>query len=687
MGQRQLSEARSASRLGRMYQRWPFRWAAGLTPPFTYPRPCADRCAMSLVIAQDLALSYGRKVLFEDDSFSIGPHDRIGLVGANGTGKSTLMKILAGTLQPDAGTLTLRRQARVGYLPQDLAAAPQGNLLDAVLAAVPGRESLEARLAGTQRALEAATEEADQLELAATLAELHAELEHFEEHYGRHQAERILEGLGFETSSFDKPASTLSGGWRMRAALAALLLQDPDLLLLDEPTNHLDIPTLAWFDRFLRRSRKAMVLISHDRDFLNRQIDRVISLELEGVRSYPGNYDKYKAQRAEEAKLLEAQAENLETKRAHLQAFIDRFRYKATKARQAQSRIKQLEKMETVQLLEERATMHFRFPDVQRSGRDVVKFEGLRKAFGNQVIYDSVDAILERGQRVALIAPNGAGKTTLLKMLAGELQPDGGNITLGHNVILGYYAQHHADTLDPKATILEFVRRLVPEKPEREVRSILGALMFSGDDVDKPIGVLSGGERARVALARLLVIPTNLLVMDEPTNHLDLDSSEMLIEALQNYEGTLIFVSHNRSFINGLASQIWEVKDQGLQSHLGTLDDWLARQVQPEDDAPVQAKERGPSEKERRRLEAEERQRRSAVEGPLKKEIAQLEARIEKLEATLATQAAQLADPALYEDFARAKPLVDAHRDGKDELERLYASWEEVQGRLAALQA
>lgn len=641
---------------------------------------------MSLVIAQDLELAYGKKTLLDKASFSIGPHDRIGLVGANGTGKSSLMKILAGQLQPDGGTLTFRRGTRVGYLPQDLVTAPEGTLLDGVLAAVPGRESLEARLATTEQALAAATSEEEQLELAAALAEQHSELDRFEELYGRHRAERILEGLGFHTSQFDRPTASLSGGWRMRAALAALLLQDPDLLLLDEPTNHLDIPTLTWFDAFLRRSRKALVLISHDRDFLNRQIDRVLSLEIEGLRSYAGNYDRYKVLRAQEAELLEAQARNIEAKRAHLQSFVDRFRYKATKARQAQSRLKQIEKLETVQLLEERATMRFRFPEVQRSGREVVRGEALRKAFGENVVYDGASFAVERGQRIAIVAPNGAGKTTLLKMIAGELEPDGGSIDFGHNVILGYYAQHHADTLDPQRTIFDFVRELAPSMGDGEIRSILGALMFSGDDVDKKIGVLSGGERARVALARLLVVPSNLLVMDEPTNHLDLDSSEMLLEALRGYEGTLIFVSHNRSFINGLATHVWEVKNRGVEAHIGNLDDWLARQppVDLENDRPAEKPTRKMSDKERRRLEAEERQRRSAVTRPIKEEIARLEGRIEELETTVAELAEQLADPAIYEDFERVKPLTEAHRAGKEELEQLYAQWEAAQERLEA---
>jgi ATP-binding cassette, subfamily F, member 3 len=654
---------------------------------------------MSLVIAQDLCLSYGKKVLLDSASFAIGPQDRIGLVGANGTGKSSLMKILAGVNRPDSGKVQLRRKARAGYLPQDIAAAPTGTVLESVLSAVPGRDALEERLKDTEAALAGAQDETEQLELSQSLADLHLELDQFEERYGRHRAERILEGLGFSTSQFDRPTASLSGGWRMRAALAALLLQDPDLLLLDEPTNHLDVPTLRWFDGFLRRSNKALVLISHDRDFLNRQINRVLSLELEGLRSYAGNYDKYKVLRAQEKELLEAQAAKVEARKAELQEFIDRFGAKATKARQAQSKAKQLEKLESVKLLEERATVKFRFPEVARSGRDVVKVEGLRKSYGPNTIYDGVDVAVERGQCIAVIGSNGAGKTTLLKMMAGELAPDGGRVELGHNVTMGYYAQHHADTLDPRSTILDEVRKLVPDKPESHVRAILGAFLFSGDDVDKAIGVLSGGERARVALAKLLLIPSNLLVMDEPTNHLDLDSTEMLIDALKDYGGTLIFVSHNRSFVNSLATHVWEVKDRQVLRHPGNLDDWMHHQEQLELAAEAAEQEgsaqRGGAvkleakpltEKERKRLEAEERQRRSVLEGPIKKEIAQLEARIAELEGEQKALETRLADPALYDDFARAKPLMDQHRALKDEVESLYARWEEAQARLAQAQ-
>ncbi|MBZ4374186.1 ABC-F family ATP-binding cassette domain-containing protein [Corallococcus sp. AS-1-6] len=652
---------------------------------------------MSLVIAQDISLAYGKKVLFDEDNFTLGPRDRVGLVGANGTGKSSLMKIIAGASQPDGGTVQYSRRARAGYLPQEIAGLPEGTVVEAVMSTVPGRDSLESRLKDTEAALAASSDEEEQLELAQTLADLHAELDDFENRYGRHHAERILKGLGFKDADLSKPTQALSGGWRMRAALAGLLLQDPDLLLLDEPTNHLDVPTLAWFDGFLRRSNKAMVLISHDRDFLNRQINRVVSLEMEGVREYAGNYEDYKRQRAEEMVLLQARAEKVEQRRAELQSFIDRFGAKATKAKQAQSRAKMLAKLEKVQVLEERQTMKFRFPEVERSGRDVVLMEGITKRYGALTVYDGLNARLERGQRIAVVGANGAGKTTLLKMVAGELAPDSGKVTLGHNVVVGYYAQHHADKLDRRNTIIEEVRPLAADKPESYVRGVLGAFLFSGDDVDKPIGVLSGGERARVALAKLLLVPSNFLLMDEPTNHLDLDSSEMLIEALKLYGGTLLFVSHNRSFINNLCTHVWEVADGKLTSHPGNLDEYLYHQEQlrlAAEGADTGASNgkgaasTGPvSEKERKRLEAEARQRRSVVEGPIKKEIAKLEERIAKVEAEQKEREGQLADPVLYNDFARAKPLMDAHRTGKEELEDLYARWEAAQEKLAAAQA
>ena len=666
---------------------------------------------MSLVAASQISLAYGPKVLFDRAGFSIGPHDRIGLVGANGTGKSSLLKILAGQLSPDSGELTFRRGARVGYLPQDVTSLPDLPLVESVLATVPGRAALEQRLASTGAALAAAGEQAEQLELSQDLAELHEELDHFEEHYGRRRAERILTGLGFAPAQLDEPARVLSGGWKMRAALSGLLLTDPDLLLLDEPTNHLDVPTLTWFDAFLRGKQKAILLVSHDREFLNRQIDRVVSLEPEGVRSYAGDYDDYRRQRAEEELRLLARAERQEQKRAQLERFIERFGAKNTKARQAKSKEKQLERMEEVQVLEHRDTLRFQFAEAPRSGREVLRLEGVRKAFGPRVVYRSLDGRVQRGERVGVIGPNGAGKTTLLRLVAGELAPDAGEIVLGHGVAAGYYAQHHFDkasrdgepqlrtsstgTLDPDRTILDTLWDLVPDRGEAYVRSVAGSFLFSGDDADKKVGVLSGGERARVALAKLLLVPANLLILDEPTNHLDLDSSEALIEALQAYRGTLLFVSHNRSFLNGLATVIWEVKDGGILPFPGNLDDWLYHQQQleqagarageaaaeggrPESGAPLRPADR-------RRIEAEERNARSRRERPLRQEIERLEARIAELEGEERETAAALADPALYQDFARARPFIERQAAAREELAQRLAEWEDAHRRLEEL--
>jgi ATP-binding cassette subfamily F protein 3 len=670
---------------------------------------------VSLVAAKDLSLAFGPKVVLDRAAFSIGPQDRIGLVGANGTGKSSLLRILAGEAAPDSGELVVRRGARAGYLPQDVASLPDLPLVDAVLSTVPGRTTLEARLAQTEAALAAAGEAAEQLELSQALAELHEELDHFEEHFGRRRAERILSGLGFAAEDLERPAHTFSGGWKMRAALSGLLLQDPDLLLLDEPTNHLDVPTLEWFDAFLRGTRKALLLVSHDREFLDRQIGRVLALEPEGLRSYAGDYDDYKRQRAGEQERLEAQARRQAAKRAQLETFIERFGAKATKAAQARSKEKQLERMEEVRLLERRDTLRFSFPEAPRSGREVLRLEGVSKAFGPRVVYRGLAAQVLRGERVGVIGPNGAGKTTLLKLVAGELSPDAGIVKLGHSVVAGYYAQHHFEkaetedaeavrsvgTLKPERTILDTLWDLVPDRGEAYVRSVAGSFLFSGDDVEKKVGVLSGGERARVALAKLLLVPANLLLLDEPTNHLDLESSEALIEALRGYSGTLLFVSHNRSFVNQLATVIWEVKGGGVLPFPGNLDDWWYHQREVTADVaqadPLSPAERGRgiegervsgaplSDKDRRRAEAEARNTRYRLEKPLRDEIARLEARIAALEADEKEASSALADPALYQDFARAKPLIERQRAAKEELEELYAAWEAAQEKLAAL--
>ncbi len=658
-------------------------------------RMCLGPAPMSLITAHNLSLGFGPKTILDEACFTLNARDRVGIVGANGTGKSTLLKILAGQLAPDSGTLTSMRGTRVGYLPQDILEMPQGSLIDTVLAAVPNRDRLAQRQTALEQALEQAAhdDEEQQLDLAEQLSQLHEELLAFEERYGRHQAERILMGLGFRADAFDRPVSTLSGGWKMRAALAGLLLSGPDLLLLDEPTNHLDLASLLWLDGFLRHSRHALALVSHDRDFLNRQIDRVLSFEPEGLRGYSGNYDDYRRQRAEEEELIAARVKRQAAQRAATEAFIERFRYKATKARQVQSRLRQLDKEEVLTVLERRSAISFSFPEVARAGQDVLSLKGITKAFGDNVLYRGLDQLVRRGERVAIIGDNGAGKTTLLRIAAGELPQDSGFVTLGHNVRLAYYAQHHTELLDPGKTILEEIWSLVPDKPQSWVRGVLGAFLFTGDEVDKKIGVLSGGERARVALARLLVIPSNLILMDEPTNHLDIDSTDKLIEALKGYGGTLLFVSHNRAFIDALATRVWDVRDGGVKDWPGNLSDYLhhlelteANAGSPVKAAPTPATSKE-SEREKRRQKAEQRNAINAQLRPLRERRDQCEAEIARLEKEQAELEPQLADGALYDDFETARALTARYEANKLALDEAMTRWADAEEALAAMEA
>jgi ATP-binding cassette subfamily F protein 3 len=474
------------------------------------------------------------------------------------------------------------------------------------------------------------------------------------------------------------------------------------VLLLDEPTNHLDLPSVAWFGEFLKKWARCFVLISHDREFLNEQVARVVSLELEGLRSYTGNYESYLEQRAEEETILAGKAKNLARERERLTKFVDRFRAQANKAKAVQSRVKMLDKMESVETYAKRQVMRFSFPATDRTVAEPIRVEGLKKAYGDHVVFPGIDLAVKRGEKIGIIGVNGAGKTTLLRMIAGELPFDAGAIKIGNGVKVGYYAQHHADTLDMTATAYEVVQRASPDASPNRVRSILGAFMFSGDDVDKPVKVLSGGERARVSLARLMIAPGNLLLMDEPTNHLDLASSESLAQSLTTFDGTLVFVSHNRSLIRTLATRIWNVEDQHVETYPGTLDEYLYSMVQrrqgvaileqgtlrdPRGATPVAPTKPREDDKARKRREAEERLQRSAKLGPLEKQVAQLEERIGVLEAEQKMRSAELSDPTVYDDAARRNKLLKDYQTASDKLEELTARWEKTMADLEAARA
>jgi ATP-binding cassette subfamily F protein 3 len=665
---------------------------------------------VSLAVLEDVALGFGKKTIVEGLDLRVAAGDRIGLIGPNGSGKTSLLRLLAREQAADYGNVTLSRGVRLGYLPQELALRDDKPLLRFVLESVQGREALDRELA--EREAELARTETDGvdgealMQLAEQLSDLHERVAHYEMHYTEHEAMRILSGLGFPAADGGRLLSELSGGWKMRAVLASLLFQKPDLLLLDEPTNHLDLPSVTWLSDFLKAYERAFVLICHDREFLNEQIERIVSFEAEGVRQYGGNYERYLKLRAEEEIILENKAKNIAREREQTERFINRFRAQANKARAVQSRVKALDKMEEVETYQRRRVMRIKFPPSERSVTEPIRLEDLAKDYGQRRVLGDVQLKVQRGERIGIIGVNGAGKTTLLKMIAGELAPSAGKIVIGSNICVGYYAQHHAEALHRDSTIYQEIAAIDATASVTRVRSVLGAFLFSDDDVEKKIGVLSGGERARVALARLLIKPGNLLLMDEPTNHLDLASSEALAESLESYDGTLIFVSHNRAFVRRLATRIWNVADGGVETYPGTLDEYMdscrrrletgaasgaasapkpevrAKAVAPKI-APVAA---APSPVKTAAPAQQPRVSKNRVQ-KLEREVADLEKRIAELETAQRTRSELLADPTVYADKQRSAQLLAEFKQSQPELERLTARWEQAQGELEALQA
>jgi ATP-binding cassette subfamily F protein 3 len=674
---------------------------------------------VSLAVLEDIALGFGKKTIVEGFDLRVAAGDRIGLIGPNGSGKTSLLRLLAREQSPDYGTVTLSRGTRLGYLPQELAVREDKPLLRFVLESVQGRETLDRELAERETEIAQAESAGDGgnalMELAEQLSDLHERVAHYEMHYTEHEALRILGGLGFAAEDSSRLLSELSGGWKMRAVLASLLFQKPDLLLLDEPTNHLDMPSVTWLSDFLKAYERAFVLICHDREFLNEQIERIVSFETEGVRQYAGNYERYLKLRAEEEIILENKAKNIAREREQTERFINRFRAQANKARAVQSRVKALDKMEEVETYQRRRVMRIKFPPSERAVSEPIRLEDIAKGYGDKRVLSGVQLKVQRGERIGIIGVNGAGKTTLLRMIASEIEPSAGKIVMGSNIQVGYYAQHHAEALHRDATIYQEIAAIDATASVTRVRSVLGAFLFSDDDVEKKIGVLSGGERARVALARLLIKPGNLLLMDEPTNHLDLASSEALAESLESYDGTLIFVSHNRAFVRRLATRIWNVADGGVETYPGTLDEYmdscrqrqelaatgtssLRRKPEPRPapvvpklaSAPVAApsRPRDRAAEQPRNLPTLEQPRKSKNRiQKLEREVLELETRIGELESAQRQRSDLLADPAVYADKQRSTQLLAEFRDNQPELERLTARWEQAQGELETLLA
>ena len=636
-----------------------------------------------MIFIEKVALQFGSKVIFEDVSFHLRPKEKVGLVGENGTGKTTLFKVITGKTTPDSGKVVLRKGLRFGLLEQDLEV---------------GRETvLERVVLGDPHFLKVKTE-MERLESDQTYHERYGDLQHEFERLGGYDREArakiILLGLGIKAEKWDHPLEQLSGGWRMRCELSRLLLQSPDVLLLDEPSNHLDLRSVVWLESFLKSYEGSVLLISHDRRFLNSLVSRTVELERGALSVYTGNYDDYERQKRERAELLESQAANQGRKIAEVERFIERFRAKNTKATQVQSRIKMLAKMERVQTTQGTKTIHFRFPQPVRTGRHVLEVKEVSKSYGPLKVYQNFSINFERGWKVALVGENGAGKSTLLKLMAGALEPDEGEVKLGANVSRSYFAQHQGETLNFKHTVYQSLEESAPGLLLTEKRNILGAFLFAGDDVEKKVSVLSGGERSRLALARMLCgggskggngKPPSLVLFDEPTNHLDMRSREHLAAVLSDYEGSLLVISHDRFFLDGFINRVWEVEGGVVKDYPGDYSDYeweKSKEVQSVEASSGSAKDLSSSQlnRERKKREAEERNQRYKNLKPLQTKLAKVESRLETLMGTNEALQTQLADAGIYEEDQKPRLLKTLAEQTtlKAEEKILMQEWDEL---------
>ena len=643
-----------------------------------------------MLTVSQISKGYGQKTLFTNISLRLLRGERVGLVGPNGAGKTTLFSIILGAEESDSGEIELERGTRIGYLPQE--SAPAGEETVAELATSISPEITE--IYNTLRAFP----DPDAPERLAAV-ERFVELDGYSLEA---KAKRILAGLAFRHEDYDMPAKTLSGGWIMRAHLARLLVMEPDLLMLDEPTNHLDLETLGWFQDQLKRYSGAILTISHDREFLNAICDGIVEIAHGKLHRYVGNYEKYLKEKAEREAQHLAAYNNQQREIAHLEDFVRRFRAKASKATQAQARLKQLEKMERIAAPESAAdTIHFKFPQPQRSGQRIATLANVRQAYGEHVVYEDISLEVEKNQRIVLVGPNGAGKSTLLKILSELVPIDAGTRELGHNVSVGYFSQQRVEVLDLERTVLdEAMERTVGGSSEQNVRSILGAFLFRGDDVFKKVKVLSGGEKSRLALVKLLLAPPNFLLLDEPTTHLDMPSIDALIGALKDYSGTLIFVSHDVHFIRAIAQTTIQIHAGEISNFAGDYDYYLRKSgaaseqsgliaglknARPDGAPSNEGKHKALSAKERRRLAAEERKESGKAKKKLKGQVTQLEAEILRLEEAQKDISKQLEDPSTYTDPEAAKELnVKAARTAKYLEEKNY-EWELAAEELSTL--
>ncbi len=644
----------------------------------------------------DAELRLGGKTIFSNLNWRIGDGDRVGLVGPNGAGKTSLLRILTGEYELESGVVEKSKNMDIGYLPQESSDCPQQTIHEVLWEAFEPINRMEDEMKRLMKTVESTPNESKEHQKAL---ERYGQLqEQFERNGGysrESEAKKVIVGLGFSEEDWERDLNEFSGGWRMRVFLAKLLLQKPQMLLLDEPTNHLDTDSLAWFENYMSSMDCGMVIVSHDRFYLDRMVTQIAEIEKGNFKLYHGNYSRYKKQKELDREQLLAQKKNQDKEIAHLEKFIDRFRAKATKAKQAQSRIKRLEKIERIEIEEDSPVVTIPLPTIPRSGKEVLTLDNLGHSYGDVRALKPVSTLLMRGGRVGVWGPNGAGKTTLLALMAEEMEPTEGVVKWGHNVHIAYFSQHHAELQQSEKTLLEEMESVAPDEMRTRVRDVLGCFLFQGDDVMKKVSVCSGGEKSRLALAKLLIRPVNVMILDEPLNHLDISTVEIMEETFKRFEGTLIFVSHDRYFIDRLATQVWVLDRGHVDIYKGNFQDYeyAKRMLEAEKPGPQTGKpskavaiddtntteDKGLSReerKEKKRREAEARKKESEAKKEVRQQYQSLEQEILEMEEEIESLEAQLGSPEVAHNGDEMARLSKRYKELLERKEVLYEEWE-----------
>ena len=646
-----------------------------------------------MIDLSQISLQFNGKYLFRDVSFKINYGDKISLVGANGAGKSSLLKIITGGLQPESGKVLNQNKITIGYLPQDHVTHSGKSLLDEAKSALTDIAHLQKKEREiTNQLADPNINNKTNNDLIHQLGEIHHRLEELDSYSSEARVEKILTGLGFEQNDFEKLTNEFSGGWQMRIALAKILISQNDILLLDEPTNHLDFDSLEWLISFLKSFNGALLIVSHDKHFINEVTEKTLEIFLGKFYTFKGDYDAYLKFKAERDEQLEYQYQLQQKKIKETERFIERFRYKATKARQVQSRIKQLEKLQLIELPDSKDDIYIKFPPPPPSGKVNMELKSIVKSYGNNKVFDKIDLTVIKGDKIAFVGPNGAGKTTLAKIISGVLNFDSGQRILGHNTVISYYAQHVADNLAEDLDIIETIDRIADNKTIGQLRTLLGSFLFSGDDVFKKVGVLSGGEKSRVALVKILLTKSNFIILDEPTNHLDLSSKEILQQALVDFSGSLILVSHDVDFLKPIVNKVVDIRKGNIKIYDGGLDYYLSKRAEEMDAGEVKSNkdttaQDNISRKEQKRLEAEQRQKRFRATRDIIKQIKELEKHISGLELRENELENKLADEKIYSSPAKAKEVTSEYSKVKEDINYKLAEWARLSEELQTIES